>query len=204
MVDSFITANDTSSMKSDATPEASVSTDEFSKRLATAAFTDQRLKALIKSVASGDADVAEMKEFQQRLDALMIAEPPLQPLEGDHEKRKHASEYTQPFLDFINENPTVFHTVQYFESKLHKAGYVKLSERANWASGKVKLERGGKYFVTRNGSSLIAFVVGEKYKVGENGVGMVVGHIDALTARGKFMFTHRFAFHTNLVFSQNQ
>jgi len=105
--------------------------------------------------------------------------------EGQQRKCRHASEYTQPFLDFINENPTVFHTVEYFESKLHKAGYIKLSERENWTTGKVKLERGGKYFVSRNGSSLIAFVVGEKYKVGDNGVGMVVGHIDALTARGK-------------------
>jgi aminopeptidase I len=36
--------------------------------------------------------------------------------------------------------------------------------------------------VTRNGSSIIAFSVGKAYKPG-NGVAMIAGHIDALTAR---------------------
>lgn len=38
--------------------------------------------------------------------------------------------------------------------------------------------------MTRNGSSLIAFTVGGGYKSG-NGVAMVAGHVDALTARLK-------------------
>lgn len=38
--------------------------------------------------------------------------------------------------------------------------------------------------MTRNGSTIIAFTVGEAYKSG-NGVGMIGGHIDALTARLK-------------------
>ncbi|RDW84519.1 hypothetical protein BP6252_02109 [Coleophoma cylindrospora] len=89
--------------------------------------------------------------------------------------------YTQPFLDFLTENSTVFHAVDYFAEKLKKAGFVKLSERKSWTS---QLKKGGKYFVERNGSSLIAFVVGSGYESG-NGVAMIAGHVDALTARLK-------------------
>ncbi|KAF4625697.1 hypothetical protein G7Y89_g12465 [Cudoniella acicularis] len=89
--------------------------------------------------------------------------------------------YTQPFCDFLTENPTIWHTVAYFEKKLEKAGFVKLSERKTWDKA---LQRGGKYYVTRNGSGLIAFTVGGSYKSG-NGVAMIAGHIDALTARLK-------------------
>lgn len=46
------------------------------------------------------------------------------------------------------------------------------------------MKPGGKYFCTRNGSTLIAWTVGKAYKPG-NGVAMIAGHIDALTARLK-------------------
>jgi aminopeptidase I len=36
--------------------------------------------------------------------------------------------YTQPFCDFLTENPTVFHAVDYFERKLGKAGFTKVSQ----------------------------------------------------------------------------
>ncbi|PNP39370.1 hypothetical protein TGAMA5MH_08788 [Trichoderma gamsii] len=89
--------------------------------------------------------------------------------------------FTRPFLDFLRENPTVFHAVDYFKSKLNDAGYEELPARDSWAN---KIQPGGKYWVTRNGSSIIAFAVGKAYKPG-NGVGMIAGHIDALTARLK-------------------
>lgn len=56
-----------------------------------------------------------------------------------------------------------------------------LPARDDWAG---KVQPGGKYYVTRNGSTLIAFTVGKSYKAG-SGVAMVAGHIDALTARLK-------------------
>ncbi|WZH46163.1 aminopeptidase I zinc metalloprotease-domain-containing protein [Fusarium acuminatum] len=89
--------------------------------------------------------------------------------------------FTKPFTDFLQENPTIFHTVDYFENKLKELGYEQLSPRDNW-EGKIKT--GGKYWVTRNGSSLIAFKVGKAYKPG-HGVAMIGGHIDALTAKLK-------------------
>lgn len=58
---------------------------------------------------------------------------------------------------------------------------VKLPAREDWAG---KIAAGGKYFVTRNGSSTIAFAVGKAYKPG-NGVAIIAGHIDALTAKVK-------------------
>lgn len=92
---------------------------------------------------------------------------------------KDPEHYTQPFCDFLTENPTVFHAVAAIAKDLETAGYSRLSERDPW-----KLKRGGKYFATRNGSSLIAFAVGPKYEPG-NGAAVVAGHIDAVTARLK-------------------
>ncbi|KAM0744043.1 hypothetical protein ACQRIT_001357 [Beauveria bassiana] len=91
--------------------------------------------------------------------------------------------FTKPFCDFLRENPTVFHTVEYCKTKLHSAGYKELPSRESWAG---KIHAGGKYYVSRNGSSIIAFAVGRGYKTGHApGFAMVGGHIDALTARLK-------------------
>ena len=89
--------------------------------------------------------------------------------------------FTQPFLSFISENPTVFHTVAYFSKQLSAHGFIKLSERDLWTD---KLEKGGKYFYDRNGSGLIAFTIGSEYESG-NGVAIIASHIDALSARLK-------------------
>lgn len=91
----------------------------------------------------------------------------------------NAAIYTQPFCDFLTDNPTVFHAVDAMAAQLKKQGFKKLSERDAW-----KLEKGGKYFVERNGSSMIAFVVGQKYEPG-NGAAILAGHVDALTAKLK-------------------
>lgn len=56
---------------------------------------------------------------------------------------------------FIKKSPSCFHAVAEIAEELKAAGYVQLLESSNWT-----LEQGGKYFVTRNGSSVIAFHVG--------------------------------------------
>lgn len=89
--------------------------------------------------------------------------------------------YAKPFCDFMTANPTVFHAVEHFSKQLEQHGYKRLSERDVWTS---ELRRGGKYYCTRNGSALIAFAIGKDYKSG-NGIGIVAGHIDALTAKLK-------------------
>ena len=89
--------------------------------------------------------------------------------------------YTQPFLSFMTENPTVFHAVSAVGNRLESNGFTKLSERDSWTH---KLSRGGRYFFERNGSSVIAFVVGKKYEAG-NGASIIATHIDALATRLK-------------------
>ena len=89
--------------------------------------------------------------------------------------------YTNPFVSFITENPTVFHAVSSVGKTLESHGFVKLSERDSWAD---KLEKGGKYFFERNGSSVLAFTVGKNYVPG-NGASVIASHIDALTTRLK-------------------
>ncbi|KAJ5176785.1 Vacuolar aminopeptidase 1 [Penicillium canariense] len=90
-------------------------------------------------------------------------------------------DYSKPYCDFMTSNPTIFHAVKSFSQDLEKHGYKQLSERAVWTS---ELKRGGKFYVTRNGSSLIAFNIGKEYKSGQ-GMAIVAGHVDALTAKLK-------------------
>ena len=102
--------------------------------------------------------------------------------QGDRFKqatRTNAEKYTKPFCEFLTENPTVFHAVDAVKKQLKNHGFTELSERDAW---KIKLE--GKYFVERNGSSLVAFVVGGNYEPG-NGAAVLAGHVDALTAKLK-------------------
>jgi aminopeptidase I len=94
-------------------------------------------------------------------------------------KSEDPAQYAKPFCDFLTDNPTVFHAVDAVAKDLEKAGYSKLSERDSW-----DLKKGGKYYVERNGSSLIAFAIGDGYEPG-NGAAILAGHIDALTARLK-------------------
>ncbi|RDW93165.1 M18 family aminopeptidase [Aspergillus mulundensis] len=90
-------------------------------------------------------------------------------------------DYSQAYCDFMTNHPTIFHAVDGFSKQLESKGYKYLSERELWAP---QLQRGGKYYTTRNGSSLIAFSVGSEYKSG-NGIAIIAGHIDALTAKLK-------------------
>ena len=53
-------------------------------------------------------------------------------------------------LAFIEESPTAFHAVAAVERRLE--GYTRLEEGEAW-----RLVPGGRYYVTRNGSSLVAF-----------------------------------------------
>ncbi|KAJ8604378.1 hypothetical protein MRB53_041822 [Persea americana] len=80
--------------------------------------------------------------------------------------------FAQPFCDFLSQNPTVYHAVATLARDLESAGFKKLSERDSW-----KIEKGGKYYVERNGSCLTAWEVGSEYEPG-NGVAMIAGHVD--------------------------
>ncbi|KAJ5099575.1 hypothetical protein N7532_006576 [Penicillium argentinense] len=90
-------------------------------------------------------------------------------------------DYSRPYCEFMTSNPTIFHAVSSFGKQLEQHGYKYLSERAVWND---ELKQGGKFYTSRNGSSLIAFNIGKEYESG-NGVAIVAGHVDALTAKLK-------------------
>ena len=57
--------------------------------------------------------------------------------------------------DFIEQSPTAFHAVQNLKTMLDKDGFQELKEAEKW-----HLEPDGKYYVTRNNSSIIALKIG--------------------------------------------
>lgn len=59
---------------------------------------------------------------------------------------------TSALLEFLDHSPSVYHAVAGLEETLKNAGYVQLSETATW-----ELVPGGKYYLTRGGSAIIAF-----------------------------------------------
>lgn len=62
----------------------------------------------------------------------------------------------QRLFDYISASPTAYHAVAHTGELLERAGFARLSEGAEW-----ELTPGQGYYVTRNGSSLIAFRVPE-------------------------------------------
>ena len=60
----------------------------------------------------------------------------------------------EKLFDYIAVCPTAFHTCAHSADMLRESGYTELCEAQRW-----EIVSGGKYFVTRNGSSLIAFRV---------------------------------------------
>jgi len=90
-------------------------------------------------------------------------------------------EYAEEFCSFIDECVTTYHACVYFKCELDQAGYIELKEKEDWVP---KLKAGGKYYVTRNTSSIIAFAIGEQYSPG-NGFAMITSHIDALCMKVK-------------------
>lgn len=61
----------------------------------------------------------------------------------------------QEFLAFLKQSPTCFHAVNTMKNQLCQAGYSELHEGEAWG-----LKKGGKYYVIRNQSSIIAFQIG--------------------------------------------
>lgn len=58
----------------------------------------------------------------------------------------------QALFDYIHASPTAYHAVAHTAALLDGAGYTRLSEQSDW-----QIKAGEGYYVTRNGSSLIAF-----------------------------------------------
>lgn len=66
-------------------------------------------------------------------------------------------DYSRELLRFIQNHPSPYHVVEGQKQRLLEAGYEQLLESRNWS-----IREGGKYFLTRNGSSIVAFRVPKK------------------------------------------
>ncbi|KAK4512411.1 uncharacterized protein ATC70_003111 [Mucor velutinosus] len=78
------------------------------------------------------------------------------------------------FIDFVNASPSPFHVVYEASHRLERAGFERISEKDEW-----NLKRKGKYYFTRNGSSIVAFVIGDSYQHGKGGFSIVGAHTDS-------------------------
>ncbi|KAI9755039.1 MAG: hypothetical protein M4579_004442 [Chaenotheca gracillima] len=74
-----------------------------------------------------------------------------------------------------------YHAVRSSKDRLREAGFEPIKERQAWAH---EIRPGGKYYLTRNGSSIVAFAVGKKWKAG-NPIAMVGAHTDSPCLRVK-------------------
>ena len=76
------------------------------------------------------------------------------------------------FLDFLDGSGSRFHASREIKARLDKAGFTELSE-----SEPLKLTKGGKYYLRRQDTATIAFVMGSG-KPGKTGFNLAASHID--------------------------
>lgn len=79
-------------------------------------------------------------------------------------------------FSFIENSPSTFHVVENMRKDLLEEGYTQLLDGQKW-----NLERGGKYFIVRNGSAIIAFRIPEKFY----GFQIIASHSDSPTFKIK-------------------
>ncbi|MGV8834564.1 M18 family aminopeptidase [Cellvibrio sp.] len=82
-------------------------------------------------------------------------------------------DFNTSLLEFLHSSPTPFHATKNIAGKLLEAGFIPLYEGDIW-----QLEPGKRYLVTRNDSSIIAFVYG-KLSLLDSGIRMLGAHTDS-------------------------
>ena len=87
-------------------------------------------------------------------------------------------EISNEMLSFLQKSPSAFHAVDNIKNELKKENYEELLEGQNW-----NIKPGGKYFVTRNNSSIIALNLGKK--LDHYGFNVVASHTDYPTFKIK-------------------
>ena len=68
---------------------------------------------------------------------------------------------TEKLLNFLDASPSVYHAAENIAKELKNAGYTRLSEAQKW-----ELTPGGKYYLTRGGSAVLAFRIPEEKPAG--------------------------------------
>lgn len=82
-------------------------------------------------------------------------------------------------LNFINESPTSYHAASTVKSMLDEEGFNEIKENEKW-----NLTKGGKYYVSKNNSAVIAFEIGSG-DLQEDGFRLIGAHTDAPTFKIK-------------------
>ena len=80
------------------------------------------------------------------------------------------AQFNQDLIEFLNDSPTPFHATQSIVARLEEKGFQPLKEADDW-----QLQAQGRYYVTRNDSSVVAFIHGDTDK----GIRMVGAHTDS-------------------------
>ncbi|OQS06866.1 aspartyl aminopeptidase [Thraustotheca clavata] len=86
-----------------------------------------------------------------------------------------AKQTGQALINFIDKAPSAFHAVFETVQSLKAEGFSQLREDESWEEA---IQPGGKYYVTRNQSAVIAFAVGGQWQKG-NGFHIVGAHSDS-------------------------
>lgn len=76
-------------------------------------------------------------------------------------------------INFIDESPTAAHSVLTIKERLKNEGFIEVTESEKW-----KLKKQGKYYLTKNDSALIAFVIGNG-DIEEDGFKLIGAHTDS-------------------------
>lgn len=82
-------------------------------------------------------------------------------------------EFNADLIDFLAAATTPFHAVREMATRLDGAGYTRLTDASDWVT-----QPGGRYYLTRNDSSLVAFVLAPG-AVPADGLRMVGAHTDS-------------------------
>ena len=73
---------------------------------------------------------------------------------------KNTQQFTEGLLQYLNNSPTAFHAVENAAALLRESGFRELKETEKWS-----LEKGGRYFIVKNSSAMLAFTVGDRKSV---------------------------------------
>jgi len=97
-----------------------------------------------------------------------VSMPPLTPMADYIPLAKKA-------MSYIDSSPDPFHAIKTSADMLEEAGFVELPDSRPYSGN---INPGGKYYFTKNRSTMVAFTVGEKYQPG-NGFKIIGGHTDS-------------------------
>ncbi len=89
-------------------------------------------------------------------------------------------EYINNLINFLDHSVSAFHSTNNLKEMLLENGYKEILEHSN-----SKLELGGKYFITRNGTSIIAFNIGKDLDLNNLSYNIVASHTDSPTFKVK-------------------